>query len=115
MKSYVYIIIDPSGLCKIGKANNVKKRLSTLQIGNPRELSIYHRFPCKSSGRARLLELLSHQKLKPFRSSGEWFNIAPESAKITIQDICKQYKGESSIRQNRKKLMKSIKEEGKWA
>lgn len=113
MKSYVYIIYDPSGLCKIGKANNVKKRLSTLQIGNPRKLLVYYKFTCKSPSRSNLLEKLSHAKLAPFRLSGEWFNVNPKSAKIIIKDICNEFKGQPSNKKNRKELLSKISKKGK--
>lgn len=93
MKSYVYVITDPSGYCKIGKANNVYKRLEGLQTGNPKKLSIYYKHPCKSECRANMLEQLTHARLNPLRAVGEWFKTTPEQAKVALLEMVGEHSG----------------------
>jgi len=54
---------------KIGKANNVKKRIGQLQVGNPCELKIL--FTLSGSG---AIEKQFHNSLKEHNIRGEWFN-----------------------------------------
>ena len=79
-KTYVYFIqaIDDhtgktSGPIKIGFSNNVKKRLKSLQVGNPNKLKILR----KISGSKRL-EKRFHRHFGWCRLYGEWFNPTQE-------------------------------------
>jgi hypothetical protein len=92
MKSYVYVIVDPSGYCKVGKADNVNSRLRGLQTGNPRKLKVYYKHPCKNKYRAQMLEQLTHANLKESRAIGEWFSCTPSEAKAAIRRVANEYK-----------------------
>lgn len=77
-KSYVYIIQqDSDGPIKIGKADNIDKRIKQMQTGNPFALELAHSFTCLSSKDALNLEhelhdLLSEHKMNASGGS-EWF------------------------------------------
>ena len=66
----IYFIKDSSGLIKIGSAINVKKRLKTLQIGNPNKLSIIKIINNVNKSE----EIKLHKKFKKYRIKGEWFS-----------------------------------------
>ena len=73
---YVYFIQDGrgnGGPIKIGKAKDVEKRLSILQIGNPRKLTLLAAIKCKSCGDAIRLEKELHKKFSNYQLRGEWF------------------------------------------
>lgn len=72
--SNVYFITDGEFM-KIGKANNVEKRLKILQTGNPKPLSIMKVIECKNEAEALELEFFLHKIMKPFKVSGEWYKI----------------------------------------
>jgi hypothetical protein len=69
----VYAILDERGFVKIGKAQNIRKRLNQLQGANPRPLTLLAVFATKQSIEDRI-----HRKLK--RAGwvrGEWFAPTP--------------------------------------
>jgi hypothetical protein len=59
---------------KIGKANNVAKRVETLQTGSPYPLKLLVTVPCRSEKHAEYLEQMAHRIFKPYRIRGEWFD-----------------------------------------
>jgi hypothetical protein len=59
---------------KIGKANDIQDRLSTLQTGNPNELILIHKISCKSESDGFLRERYYHNKFRHLHRNGEWFN-----------------------------------------
>ena len=92
MKSYVYVITDGRGSCKVGKANDVKKRLAGLQTGNSRRLSVAYKHPCKNPSRANLLESLVHKKLEKYNTIGEWFSVSADVAREVVKKTASEYK-----------------------
>lgn len=74
---FVYIISDGTNI-KVGVANNVNRRLKSLQTGNPNTLTLefseYRNQPYK-------LETYLHQQLAKYRTKGEWYH------GITVQEI----------------------------
>ena len=75
MKSYVYAILDEVNSClKIGKANDVRMRLSDLQIGNPNPLKLVGLIECKSESFAFRVERSIHEDYSQFHIRGEWFS-----------------------------------------
>ena len=67
--SYVYFIQDKmSNMIKIGKANDVEKRLKQLQTSCPYELELLSYIPGDES-----LEKDIHKKFSEYRHRGEWF------------------------------------------
>lgn len=71
---YVYVIQEAeTGHIKIGYAMDPKKRLSELQVGNPRKLKIVYQEGFQSTGDAILSEMHFHKYLRYCSLSGEWF------------------------------------------
>jgi Meiotically up-regulated gene 113 len=69
---HVYIIAD--GYChKVGIANDVARRLATLQTGHPNKLTLVRSFQLPSRAAAMAVESESHDWLARYRVGGEWF------------------------------------------
>jgi len=73
---YVYAI-QARGYVKIGKANNPEARMAELQVGNPVELILRVKLPCKSEAAAEQLECTLQRMFSRFRVRGEWFEYSP--------------------------------------
>lgn len=69
----VYVVTDGTGCYKVGKSKDqsIIGRLSSLQVGNPRELSYTNCYFCSNYN---LLEVATHSILEEHRIIGEWFN-----------------------------------------
>ena len=72
--SNVYFISDGEYI-KIGKADDVKKRLNILQVGNPKTLQIIQVIECKDAETAYKLEHFLQKLFQSFNYKGEWFQI----------------------------------------
>ena len=76
---FVYLIQNGSkksiGAVKIGKANNVKKRLEELQIGNPVKLNLLLKIEYESEKQAYDAELSLHRLFAKKRIRGEWYKL----------------------------------------
>lgn len=70
---YVYFIQCVTGQYKVGKAQSVKPRLSSLQIATPHKLTLIHKIECEDYSKA---ETLFHSLLKEQRVLREWFEIS---------------------------------------
>ena len=68
-KNYIYFITDGDNV-KIGSTHDLKRRLSSLQTGNSKKLTIldYIEAPRKT-------EKEIHMYYKKYHVRGEWFNI----------------------------------------
>lgn len=73
MRTCIYFIGPENGPIKIGKAKNVKHRLSGIQVGYPHKLFIHG--VMLASPRA---ETALHAKFSSARLNGEWFERTPE-------------------------------------
>ena len=74
---YVYFIQNSRlGHIKIGVANDVEKRLSSLQNANSVRLNVIKIVLCDSRKEAFLLEEKLHFLFKENRLMGEWFDIS---------------------------------------
>ena len=71
---FVYFISDGE-YTKIGVAQNMNKRLSCLQVGNPKKLKIVSFIPCSTEYIARKIEKYMHESLSCCRTIGEWFKL----------------------------------------
>lgn len=71
--SYIYIISDGEYI-KIGKANDVEKRIKELQTGNPKELKIIRTIECDEIFATRI-ECELHKILDKHKIRGEWYSI----------------------------------------
>jgi hypothetical protein len=82
MKSYVYFIYDADNdVVKIGKANNVAKRMGSIVSGNPFSLNMVKTIECDSEEEAFKLEKDLHKKYNSVNYNREWFE-----AKTIIED-----------------------------
>ena len=72
--SWVYCISD-GRYTKIGKANNVEKRLNQLQTASPRKLTITQAFPFLSEKEAFNFEKYLHRTFEPFKVNNEWYDL----------------------------------------
>ena len=87
--AFVYFVSD-SEFIKIGVADNLKRRLKEIQMGNPRRCEIVAAFPCKSKSAAHQAEGLLHSIYRDYRMNGEWFNILGQCGsliKVNSPDI----------------------------
>lgn len=73
MKYFVYVVFDGQNR-KIGFSRNVQRRLISLQIGNPRKLTIEYVSQYANKRDAMYIEKQSHLRLAAYHASGEWFN-----------------------------------------
>lgn len=78
MTAAIYVLKAKSGPIKIGKANNVRQRISSMQVGSPDALDII--FSAETSGDAGEVELRAHAILAAGHVQGEWFNVTPDVA-----------------------------------
>lgn len=69
---YVYVIQDGAGLCKIGRAKDVKKRLQTLSTASSSPLTLIAFWECENAGQR---EATMHEFWSDVRVRGEWFRI----------------------------------------
>ena len=73
----VYVVFSSlTGLTKIGRSKNFKKRIKALQTATPGELQLVHWFPADDmDGAETYYHFLFHDKWV----SGEWFRLSFES------------------------------------
>ena len=72
--TYIYLIICGStGAVKIGRADDVKKRMAGLQVSSPSKLSVLCHFRAPS-----VFEGVLHTIFSKSRIRGEWFSITDE-------------------------------------
>lgn len=70
---FVYIVTDGEAV-KIGRAANLASRISSIQVGNPRQLTVLQTIQTRN---AMELEATLHHKFKKQHIRGEWFNLLP--------------------------------------
>lgn len=73
-KWFVYFISDGEFI-KIGATNNIKERLSDIQVGNARPLKVILKIPVISKNAAHQVEGKLHGIFNSYRKKGEWFDI----------------------------------------
>jgi len=73
--SFIYIVkqVNDDGFIKIGKANNVERRVASLQVGSPYKLKIIKIIKANTSSHALLIEKALHRKFKKHKVRGEWY------------------------------------------
>lgn len=77
----IYLLTDNEGLYKIGRSNNVKKRLVNIQVGNPKKLEILYEVEAKA-----IVETILKRQHKQKRTSGEWFMLEPIDVLNFVRD-----------------------------
>ncbi len=68
---HIYFISNGT-YCKIGIATNLKRRISDLQVGNTSQLTLLYSFQTSDYDN---IEKQLHKLFKPFKVSGEWYDI----------------------------------------
>jgi len=78
----VYVLYDAWGHVKVGRTNNLKARLVTLQTGNAGRLTVAAWFCCRSSTQAVEIEIEIKRLLNDHKTGGgdEWFHVALNDA-----------------------------------
>jgi len=100
--SNVYLIRSgKKGPIKIGVADNVAKRMSDLQTGNPNELLIEAIIPCRNKKEAYVTEKWIHKICSKDHVRGEWFSSKLKLSKI--QGIMEASHSTLKINKNPKK------------
>jgi len=90
---YIYAILDPkNNAVKIGKATNVKARLSGIQVGNATELELIGE---KWANDAAYMERRLHRLCAPAHIRGEWFSMKHGIVRRTVLYI--QGKGKLDV------------------
>ena len=72
-KGYVYIITDGDAV-KIGQAQDVDRRVSSIQCSNPRSLTVLEVISTNDMGAT---EKALHEYFKDYLIQGEWFDLLP--------------------------------------
>jgi hypothetical protein len=86
--SCVYFISDSAGSVKIGKSDNVLKRLTELQTASSETLKLVGTIKCLDSQNAHSVEKLIHNLLLEQHKRGEWFTLT----EIRIDEIISTFK-----------------------
>lgn len=87
----VYVIsAENSHLCKIGYAQDVRKRMLTIQGSCPASVMLRHLIYVVGPLIAKRVEAEVHDCLDAQRKHGEWFDIAPEEAAAMIFAVIKE-------------------------
>lgn len=84
--SNVYLISDNNGSYKIGKSNDVYKRLKALQTGTNNNLSIVKFIPVRFSFK---IEKFLHDMFYSHRNNGEWFSLESDQL-LSVISIMKR-------------------------
>lgn len=81
--TYVYLVSDGGGASKVGFTNAPKDRLSSLQIGNAKDLTLDHAFTFRG-GTGRNAEKACHRMLKANDAhiKGEWFKTSEVNRRV---------------------------------
>lgn len=69
---YIYFMFDGE-MIKVGRANNVVKRMRSMQSSHPRELTLLATFNAHKS-----VEKLIHERFRACHERGEWFTPTEE-------------------------------------
>ena len=72
-----FIRAGARGPIKIGRTNNIARRLEMLRVGNHLELSLLATVDGGESGERRI-----HRRFEHLRTRGEWFRATPELMKF---------------------------------
>jgi len=86
MIGFVYVIGAQDNPVKIGHANRVETRLTSLQMGNPDELKILGKVVVPWD-LAEIIEKRTHVALSAHHRRGEWYNVSAEAALLAIEAV----------------------------
>jgi hypothetical protein len=94
---HVYFIVadGDDGYYKIGSSDDVNKRLSQLQCGNRRKLSVYKLIECDDHFAT---ERLIHHHFRDHRVMGEWFHLCDEDIESIVINNLQQPENTTQIK-----------------
>lgn len=100
----VYVIgsATGNGLVKVGRTNDVRKRLTYLQTGSPAVLEVLWTTP----GGSRL-EAYLHDALSAHRKHGEWFDLGPDPVPV-VTEMVARFRAQPRIVEPKKLLLKDV-------
>jgi hypothetical protein len=86
----VYLLHDAWGHVKVGRTNNLKARLATLQTGNAARLTVAAWFRCSSDAEAAGIEGATKCLLRNHKTGGgdEWFHVDFDDALKALECAC---------------------------
>lgn len=84
----LYLMYDGQRV-KVGISNNVERRVSELQIGNP-DITLMRTW---TPSDARSTERVVHARLDQHHVDGEWFNCSPSDAQDVVEDVMADVNG----------------------
>lgn len=87
---FIYLVMNGHGIIKIGKADNVRKRIRSMQTGNPWTISVLHTIEVPDE-HAFTIERLIHKRMKRYHINGEWFRAKPNIARRIAVRAAAQY------------------------
>lgn len=95
---YIYVIKADTGHYKIGRSNNIPRRMSLFAVKLPFDFEIIHTFPCDDAIEAERM-LLEAGKMHGHHVNGEWFNFT-DSYLYPIKQIGRFHDGKYYIDPN---------------
>lgn len=91
--SYVYVLSNGAGQCKIGKADNVEARIKGMSAALCGDISLVYKHKAPRS-LVYKIEGKAHDYLALSRGRGEWFAVSSEEAVSAVKDAAKYYVGD---------------------
>jgi hypothetical protein len=82
--SFVYVMTGGPRHVKIGISIDVEKRLHGIQTGCPFRVELVKTW---QTDRAQKIEIRAHEILRKYRSAGEWFDVPPAVAVMTVEAL----------------------------
>lgn len=82
----IYIIQDARGYIKIGRSDNVSRRLKQLQTAHSHPLKLIYLCSAPS-----YLEKRLHSMFFLYKKQGEWFDCSPSLLKTIIEYLSERY------------------------
>lgn len=96
----LYVIAEsPDGPSKIGFATRLANRLTSLQSGNPRKLTLFSQIETTPS-EARIVERWAHSLLWAKHLRNQWFDVPPEDAANAINQAINGAKNAETLRRD---------------
>lgn len=118
MACYVYLITDGI-FTKVGISKHPEKRLTDLQVANPRKLHIAYVVKHDSKEEALTLEWFLHRHFKDANVLGEWIAMPPDIIKKEIPSVQEEIQRIELERYNQseqstKDAVEQILKNGQW-
>lgn len=86
---YILKYVGSKDIYKIGKTNNIRKRIKALSTASPYPIEVEHLIATESPQDSSLLEIELHDVFCHRRMNGEWFNLTEEDLDF-VKKNCKQ-------------------------